>query len=52
MTERDLLFLVLLLMGLTTLVVIIVQYARSRGSGGDENDHGAWWNGPWGNDER
>lgn len=53
MTERDVLFLVMILIGLTTLTVFIVQFIRSRRRGGDDNGRsGNWWEGPWDDDRR
>lgn len=49
MSERDIFLIVMGLITATTLVVFIVQFARSRGS---KRDGGAWWEGPWDDDER
>ena len=46
MDQRDLLFLVFIAITLTTLVVIIWQFARRR-RGRDEDRGGNWWEGPW-----
>ena len=53
MDQRDLLFLVMILIGVTTLTVIIVQLVRSRRRGGrDEGRSGNWWEGPWDDDRK
>jgi len=54
MDQRDLLFLVMLLIGLTTLTVIIVQFVRSRrrGRGDEDGRSGNWWEGPWDDDRK
>ena len=54
MDQRDLLFLVMILIGLTTLTVIIVQLVRSRrrGPGKDDGRSGNWWEGPWDDDRK
>lgn len=53
MNQSDLLFLVLILIGLSSLTLIIVQFVRSRRRGGSEDDGRAgWWEGPWEDDER
>ncbi|MGO2520295.1 MAG: hypothetical protein ACTH8F_09250 [Microbacterium sp.] len=54
MTERDVLFLVMILIGLTTLTVFVVQFVRSRRRGGGEDDgrSGNWWEGPWDDDPK
>lgn len=55
MDQRDVLFLVMILIGLTTLTVIIVQMVRSRrrGRGGDDGRRsGNWWEGPWDDDRK
>jgi hypothetical protein len=53
MNQSDLLFLVMILIGLSTLTVIIVQFVRSRRRGsGDDNRSGNWWEGPWDDDRK
>jgi hypothetical protein len=53
MTQQDLLFLVLILIGVSSLTLIIVQVVRSRRRGPDEGDGRAgWWEGPWEDDDR
>ena len=54
MDQRDLLFLVMILIGLTTLTVIIVQLVRSRRRGprNDDGRSGNWWEGPWDDDRK
>lgn len=51
MSERDVLFLVMILIGLSTLTLFIVQFVRSRRRGDDDRPSGNWWEGPW-NDRR
>lgn len=53
MDQSDLLFLVLIAIGLSSLTIIIVQFVRSRrrGPGGDDRG-GNWWEGPWDEDDR
>lgn len=51
MTESDLLFLVLILITLTSLIVFVVQFVRSR-RGGSDNGRAGWWEGPWDEDDR
>lgn len=45
------LFLVLILITLTSLIVFIVQFVRAR-RGGSRNRRGGWWEGPWDDDDR
>ncbi|MCE7482895.1 hypothetical protein LZG07_13305 [Microbacterium profundi] len=54
MDQRDLLFIVMILIGVSTLTVIIVQWVRSRRrrGPGDEERSGNWWEGPWGDDRK
>lgn len=52
MTQNDLLFLVLILIGLSSLTIIIVQFVRSRRRGGGSRGGGNWWEGPWDDDRR
>jgi hypothetical protein len=55
MDQRDLLFLVMFLIGLTTLTVIVVQMVRRRrrrGRGDDDGRSGNWWEGPWDDDRK
>lgn len=48
MSQNDLLFLVMILIGLSSLTIIVVQLVRSRRRGrGDEGRSGNWWEGPW-----
>ncbi|MGL3149104.1 hypothetical protein ACSS7Z_01965 [Microbacterium sp. A82] len=49
MSERDVMFLVMFVILLSTLVVFVVQFVRSRrGKGG----RGNWWEGPWDDDRK
>jgi hypothetical protein len=51
--ERDLLFLVLILITGSTLTIFIVQFVRSRRRRGDgEEPRTGWWEGPWDDDKR
>jgi len=51
MSQSDLLFLIMILIGLTSLTLVIVQLARSRRGGPEEDGHsGNWWEGPWDED--
>jgi hypothetical protein len=53
--ERDLLFLVLILITASTLTIFIVQFVRSRrrrGEGGADEGRAGWWEGPWDDDKR
>lgn len=52
MNQSDLLFLVLILITLTSLVVFVVQFVRSRRRGGEDDGRAGWWEGPWDNDDR
>lgn len=55
MNQSDLLFLVLILIGLSSLSVFVVQFFRSRRRGGDGGEGGGragWWEGPWDDDDR
>ncbi len=52
MTERDVLFLVMILIGLTTLTLFVVQFVRSRRRRGGDESSGNWWEGPWDDDRR
>ena len=51
MSERDIWFLVMILIGLTTLTLFIVQFVRSRRRG-DNGESGNWWQGPWDDDRK
>jgi heme/copper-type cytochrome/quinol oxidase subunit 2 len=51
MTERDMMFLVMILIVVSTLTVIIWQFVRSRRRRG-EGDRGNWWEGPWDDDRK
>ncbi len=51
MNQQDLLFLVLILIGLSTITIVIVQFVRSRRRGGDDHP-GNWWEGPWDDDRK
>ncbi|WP_353113042.1 hypothetical protein [Microbacterium sp.] len=48
MSQQDLLFLVMIAIGLTTLTVIAVQLLRKPKRDGK----GAWYEGPWEDDDR
>lgn len=54
MTQSDLLFLVMILIVLSSLTIIIWQFVRSRRRGGrdDERGSGNWWEGPWDDDRK
>ena len=53
MNQNDLLFLVLILIGLSSITIIVVQFVRSRRRGDDDADRGGnWWEGPWDEDKR
>ncbi len=53
MTQSDMLFLVLILIGLSSITLVIVQFVRSRRRGpGDDQRGGNWWEGPWDEDRR
>ncbi|MFS0853747.1 hypothetical protein [Microbacterium sp. 179-I 3D4 NHS] len=54
MTQSDLLFLVLIVIGVSSLTVFVVQFFRSRRRGGSDPDDGraGWWEGPWDEDRR
>lgn len=49
MSQHTLLLLVGLVIGLTTLVVLVVQFVRSRRDSGPQR---GWWEGPWDEDEK
>ena len=51
MNQSDLLFLVLILITLTSLVVFVVQFVRSRRRGGEADGRAGWWEGPWDDDD-
>lgn len=51
MSERDIFFAVMALILLSTLIVFVWQFVRSRRPRrGDEP--GPWWEGPWDDDKR
>lgn len=53
MSQNDLLFLVLILIGLSSLTIIIVQFVRSRRRGDrDDGRGGNWWERPWDDDRK
>ncbi|MBT2474420.1 hypothetical protein J7E68_07485 [Microbacterium sp. ISL-103] len=53
MNQSDLLFLVLILIGLSSLSVFVVQFFRSRRrDGGEGEGRAGWWEGPWDDDDR
>src|SRR5690606_8796021 len=51
MTQNDLLFLVLILMGLTSITIVVWRFVRSRRGGGSDRP-GNWWEGPWDDDRK
>lgn len=48
MNQSDLLFLVMITIGLTTLTIVIYQLLRSR----NKDNGGEWYEGPWDDDDR
>lgn len=53
MNQSDMLFLVLIAIGLSSLTLVLVQFVRSRRRGGDSDGRGGnWWEGPWDEDQR
>ena len=51
MNQSDMLFLVLIVIGLSSLTLFIVQFVRSRRRGPGDGDRGGnWWEGPWDED--
>lgn len=54
MNQSDMLFLVLILILLSSLTIFIVQFVRSRRRDGrsDSDRGGNWWEGPWDDDKR
>lgn len=50
MTERDIWFLVMVLIVATTLVVFVWRFVQSRRGGGKGG--GAWYEGPWDDDRK
>ncbi|WP_426187414.1 hypothetical protein [Microbacterium sp. TWP3-1-2b2] len=54
MNQSDVLFLVMILIAVSTLTVIIVQFVRSRrrNDSGDDGRSGNWWEGPWDDDRK
>lgn len=53
MNQNDLLFLVLILIGLSSITIVVVQFVRSRSRGGrDDRTSGNWWEGPWDEDRK
>ena len=52
MTQSDMLFLVLILIGLSSITLFIVQFVRSRRRGPGNDRGGNWWEGPWDEDGR
>ncbi|WP_217179511.1 hypothetical protein [Streptomyces sp. AC495_CC817] len=52
MTQSDLLFLVLILIGVSSLTIFVVQLVRSRRGNGDDDGRAGWWEGPWDDDDR
>ncbi|MGP6170194.1 hypothetical protein ACTU6U_07625 [Microbacterium sp. A196] len=51
MNQNDLLFLVLILIGLSSITIVIWQFVRSRRGRGDGRS-GNWWEGPWDDDRK
>ncbi|MBT2483766.1 MULTISPECIES: hypothetical protein [unclassified Microbacterium] len=52
MNQSDVLFLVMFLILLSTLVVFVVQFVRSRRGRGSDDGRGGWWEGPWDEDDQ
>ena len=53
MNQSDMLFLVFILIGLSTLTIIVWQFVRSRRRGpGDDDRSGNRWEGPWDDDRK
>ncbi|MGB4134990.1 MAG: hypothetical protein WA971_00390 [Microbacterium sp.] len=48
MTQQDMLFLVLIVIGLSSLTIIAVQLLRRP----RKDDRGAWYEGPWDDDDK
>jgi len=49
MDQRDLLFLVLIGIGIAALTIVVVRIVRARRG---HDDGGNWWEGPWDDDRR
>lgn len=47
MSQQDIFFLVMVLIGLSTLTLFVAQLFRSR----KKDDRGAWYEGPWDGDQ-
>lgn len=55
MSQSDLLFLVLVVIMSSSLIVLVVQFVRSRRRGpsaGEGDGRAGWWEGPWEDDDR
>ncbi|WP_309104827.1 hypothetical protein [Microbacterium sp.] len=53
MSQNDMLFIVLIAIGVSSLTIFIVQLVRSRRRGpGDGDGRAGWWEGPWDDDDR
>lgn len=52
MNQSDLLFLVIVLILLSSLTVFVVQFVRSRRGRGSDDGRAGWWEGPWDDDDR
>ncbi|GAA1540920.1 hypothetical protein HD600_000973 [Microbacterium ginsengiterrae] len=53
MSQSDLLFLVMILIVLSSLTIFIVQFVRSRRRDGHgDGRSGNWWEGPWDDDRK
>lgn len=50
MSDRDVMFLVMTVIVLSTLIVFIVQFVRTRRGKG--RNYRNWWQGPWDDDDR
>ena len=55
MNQSDLLFLTIIAIMSTSLIVLVVQFVRSRRrgpDGGEGDGRAGWWEGPWDDDDR
>ncbi|MEV8249666.1 hypothetical protein AB0O87_01915 [Microbacterium sp. NPDC076768] len=53
MNQSDVMFLVVVLILVSTLTLFIVQFVRSRrGRSSSDDGRAGWWEGPWHDDDR